>query len=445
MENPTRQLNCALTSMITCVPAFLLLTAPQRPLSEHRRKRSAMADNRRGFCCAPLCVVLLATSLLLIQVGRCNQALADDKQALLQDRDYQQQQLGELKRNITKVEAWLRKAEKQQSALTKKLKTTELNISENLRQRRIIEAEIKSARETIADLKDKEAAQQHALQQQQGLLKQQLLAAHAMGHEQGIKLLFNAEDPVNLQRFLKYYEYVNSARTEKIEQSRLLIAKLQQTQSEIRSSNQKLIDSITKLTKNQQALQAEKNKRAHALSALANRLADRQDELGQLEVDQQQLENLIEQIELDIASIAPPSGAAAFAMLQGQLTWPTDGALTGSFGASNNSLAHSTGIFFKTDNSQSVKAIYHGRVIFADWLRGFGLLLIVDHGDDYMSLYGFNQSLLKETGDWVTSNEVIATTGNSGGQSQTGLYFEIRHKGKPSNPLSWLIKEPTRP
>lgn len=402
-----------------------------------------MPDNSQGVYSTPLCAALLA-SLLLIQPGLCGQALAADKEALLQDREYQQRQLSKLKEDIAKVETWLKKAENKQSILTKKLKTAELNISENLRQRQVLEGQIKSARKTTADLTRKEAAQQLALHQQQTVLKQQLLTAHAMGHEQGIKLLFNAEDPLNLQRFLKYYEYVNSARTEKIEQSRLLIAKLQQTRSEIRASNQKLIDSKMKLTKNQQALQAEKNKRAQALAALANQLDDKQVELGQMEVDQQQLQNLIEQIEQDIASVVPPFDAAAFAKLQGQLVWPTNGTLTESFGASNNSQPQSTGIFFKTDNSQSVKAIYHGRVIFADWLRGFGLLLIVDHGDDYMSLYGFNQTLLKETGDWVTSNEVIASTGNSGGQSQTGLYFEIRHKGKPSNPLSWLKKDPTR-
>ena len=367
-------------------------------------------------------------------------SFAEDSENLLQDRETKREQLKALNESITKVRSWFKKAEKEQSTLTKKLRTTELKISDNLRQRQKLEAGMESIRKEISRLSNEETRQQQALIQHQTLLKQQLRAAHAMGHEQGIRLIFDAEDPVNLQRFLTYYDYMNRARSRKIEKSRRLIANLQQIRLEINSENQKLIDSKHELAKNQQVLKAEREKRAEALAALEGRLENKRLELARMEDDQQQLELLLRKIEQALSNVAEPSESADFERLRGQLIWPTVGELAEGFGASHNNGLHSTGIFLKTEKSESVKAIYQGRVIFADWLRGFGLLLIVDHGDDYMSLYGFNQALLKDTGDWVASNEVIASTGTSGGQSQTGLYFEIRHKGKPSDPLDWLIK-----
>ena len=160
--------------------------------------------------------------------------------------------------------------------------------------------------------------------------------------------------------------------------------------------------------------------------------------LKQLKLDQKRLQALLKEIEksLNFATIVSDK---AFKTLKGKLPWPLKGRVKQGFGSVRDNIRYD-GLWIQAKESAPVKAVHHGRVVFADWLRGYGLVLIVDHGSGYMSLYGYNQSLLHDIGDWVSAGEVVATAGNSGGRDTNGLYFAIRYKGKPSNPRRWLKK-----
>jgi septal ring factor EnvC (AmiA/AmiB activator) len=159
-----------------------------------------------------------------------------------------------------------------------------------------------------------------------------------------------------------------------------------------------------------------------------------------MEENQKQLEQVLKEVERAVANMQLDKDATPFRTLRNQMPWPAEGRLVRKYGSRSPDGIGSTGIVIQSAVNTPVKAIHHGRVVFSDWLRGFGLLMIVDHGDGFMSLYGFNQALLKDTGDWVNEGDVLASVGNSGGQREGGLYFEIRYKGKPDNPLLWLKK-----
>jgi septal ring factor EnvC (AmiA/AmiB activator) len=192
------------------------------------------------------------------------------------------------------------------------------------------------------------------------------------------------------------------------------------------------------LQQEHKALVSNKVSREKNLAKINYRIKDKDQLLKKLNSDRQELEELIDAVEQTIANISIPSDYRPFAQLKGKLPWPISGKPSNRFGSSRSgSKLRWQGINIPSNPGTNIKAIHHGRVVFADWLRGSGLLLIIDHGDGYMSLYAHSQSLLSETGDWVGTGETIATAGNSGGQQQTGLYFEIRHNGKPSNPHKW--------
>jgi len=156
--------------------------------------------------------------------------------------------------------------------------------------------------------------------------------------------------------------------------------------------------------------------------------------------DRQQLEDLLSSVEEAIADLDLPEATTPIKQLKGKLPWPTQGEIVRNFGSRDTSSGSRwKGVLIRAKEGNEVHAIHYGHVVFADWLRGFGLLLIIDHGNGYMSLYGHNQSIYKQTGDWVASNEVVSSVGNSGGRDNTGLYFEIRRNGKPQNPKSWIL------
>ncbi len=157
-----------------------------------------------------------------------------------------------------------------------------------------------------------------------------------------------------------------------------------------------------------------------------------------MKADQERLQGIIEQLQQSLEKADLDWQNTAFRSLKGKLQWPVSGRLAAGYGSRNAQGMKSEGIVISAPAGRPVAAVHHGRVVFSDWLRGFGLLIIIDHGSGYMSLYGHNQTLLKEVGDWVAAQEPIATVGDSGGLSDAGLYFAIRYKGRPYNPQPWL-------
>jgi septal ring factor EnvC (AmiA/AmiB activator) len=184
-------------------------------------------------------------------------------------------------------------------------------------------------------------------------------------------------------------------------------------------------------------------KRKTAINSLNNNISSEKQKLASLADNEKQLKDLIEKLRAALKDIPSIDQGKGFNQLKGQLYWPVVGTPSNKFGQSRNAVRNKLnweGVFIPSTEGNNVRSIYHGRIAFAEWMRGLGLLIIVDHGDGYMSLYGHNQSLFKQVGEWVNAGEKLASVGNSGGSNRPGLYFEIRKQGNPVNPAQWCAK-----
>lgn len=290
---------------------------------------------------------------------------------------------------------------------------------------------------------------------------------HGGSPPDAIRLLLTGENPNDLARDLQYLSYVSRTHADAIRGMRDSMAQLKALAEETAAKAAELAAIGAEQNNQRKRLEAEKAKRAEVVTRLSRDIARQRGEIGAMQRNESRLTNLIEQLAKVItrtpapARPAPatpatpatarqrnervpePSAAStlaqAFSRLRGQLALPVRGELTGRFG-SPRSDGGSTwkGVFVAAKPGEAVRAVAAGRVVYADWLRGFGNLLIIDHGESYMSLYGYNETLLKRVGDDIGGGEAVATVGNSGGGEDSGLYFELRHQGKPFDPLSWV-------
>ena len=195
------------------------------------------------------------------------------------------------------------------------------------------------------------------------------------------------------------------------------------------------------LLQQQGELTAAQASRKLALEELSASISTSSAQLKEKEENRKQLEDLLRAIEEAVVNLETPDNYASFQSAKGEMPWPIDGKHSNQFGRSRNEgKMRWQGITIPAEEGTTVQAIHHGRVVYADWLRGSGLLLIIDHGDGYMSLYAHNESLLREVGEWVTVGSPISTVGNTGGEDQAALYFEIRHNGKPTDPNGWCTQ-----
>jgi septal ring factor EnvC (AmiA/AmiB activator) len=323
---------------------------------------------------------------------------------------------------------------------------------------RDIEREISKLFRVLKQINQKLAKQQHkldALQQQRKTLKaelatqhhllaRQVQAAFMIGRQEYVKLILNQEDPAAVGRTMTYYDYFNRARVQRIDATKVTLNKLQSVEQEITTQTQALSEIKQQQLSKKADLQKRSRERAVVVASLHKELVSKEQELKRLVEDERRLQDLVSRLNQAIPDIlTAPGSHKPFSRLRGQLIWPTRGKLLVSFGTRREGgRLKWNGVLIRADEGREVHAVSHGRVAYADWLRGYGLLLIIDHGDGYMSLYGHNQAIYKETGEWVEAGEVIASVGKSGGQSQAGLYFEIRHNGKPTNPAKWCRGRP---
>jgi septal ring factor EnvC (AmiA/AmiB activator) len=245
---------------------------------------------------------------------------------------------------------------------------------------------------------------------------------------------------------LVYFSYFSRARQAKIESMRDTLLQLETLQAEIQEKTRSLTALLEEQRQQDELFKAQKQRREQVLARLDKQLNSQGGELKRLQSDEKQLQSLVYSLQELLSDIpADASQQKPFKALKGQLHWPARGHLARRFGSRRgDSGLKWQGVLIEAPEGGGVRAVSQGRVAFADWMRGFGLLLIIDHGDGYMSLYGQNQALYKEVGEWVASGEVVATLGASGGQTEAGLYFEIRHNGQPVNPLRWCAGKPDR-
>jgi septal ring factor EnvC (AmiA/AmiB activator) len=256
-----------------------------------------------------------------------------------------------------------------------------------------------------------------------------------------VKILLNQQDPGVVARVLTYYDYLNRERIARMRLIRERVDKLQETQRQITDEQARLEALLAQRTEEKAAIEAEQQSRRDVLARLTREISDQGQQLSQLRADEKQLQSLLRGLQEALSDIpAAPVQQKRFTQLRGALRWPTQGVIRHAFGEPKIGALRWDGVMIAAPEGKEVRAVHAGRVAFADWLRGFGLLLIVDHGEGYMTLYGHNQSLFKEAGDWVEAGEPVAAIGDTGGRKETGVYFAIRRAGKAVNPAKWCLK-----
>jgi septal ring factor EnvC (AmiA/AmiB activator) len=326
----------------------------------------------------------------------------------------------------------------EKSALAQQLREAEQTIGRLAGRLRVLDGRLSDQQRRLEGLRARRTAQTEALAQQRAVLARQVRAAYAMGRQEKIKILLNQQDPATVGRMMVYYDYLSRARAQKIESLREQLQRLMATEQEIQTQEQGLVRLRDEQASQLLAMQTSQDQRREVMAQLTAELQDQGRQLASLQSDERELNALIEGLEQALADIpVEHPQQLQFAGLRGRLPWPASGRIVSRFGTPRLGGLLWDGVMISAPEGREVRAVHHGRVAFADWLRGFGLLMIVDHGDGYMTLYGHNQSLFKEVGDWVGADEAIALVGNSGGRERSGVYFGIRFKGRPVNPTKW--------
>ncbi|AKS41969.1 murein hydrolase activator EnvC family protein [Wenzhouxiangella marina] len=271
----------------------------------------------------------------------------------------------------------------------------------------------------------------------QGLARQ-LRWIHRQGSDSRLKLLLNQDDPRQVSRQLAYQGYLSRQRVNLMAEMQTTLARLEETREALLIQRERLRELAREQDANLARLQSARTEREAALRVIEARVQSDQERLAALERDEQELASLLDQLAASLADIPPEADVPSLADLRGALPWPLEGRPLHRFGQQRAGELTWNGWLIPGSRGDDVRAVAYGRVAYADWLRGYGLILIVDHGDGFMSLYAHNEALLRDVGDWVGPGEVIASVGNSGGVPETGLYFELRRNGDPINPASWL-------
>lgn len=279
------------------------------------------------------------------------------------------------------------------------------------------------------------------LDRERGALAEQVLMSYVTGRQQMLKLLLNQGSPSRLGRMLVYYDYLNRARSQRLDAVEVEI----ETSMRLGTESALVARDLRRLEQTQtdelNVLESSRTERLSVLATLEQDLATSGGKMRQLRGEEQRLGELLAGLENSLERF-PPEAEGDFPRVRGELAWPVSGSLVSDFGqARAGGQLRWNGVVVGAPGGTPVRAVHYGRVAYADWLPGLGLLIILDHGDGYMSLYGHNGALLRESGAWVAPGEVIAFVGDTGGQTQTALYFEIRQNGEPIDPHPWMSRD----
>lgn len=370
--------------------------------------------------------IFLLFSLLMSSV-----VLAEDKQALTE------KQIKQLNSRIASLQKNMRSQEGESRELSKELRDSEVKIGKLARQIQSLDKQLSGLGSHADSLEKKRDALKIELKKRSELIAKQIAQQYKMGNQARLQLLLTQRDPETLDRAIRYYDFVNEELRQDLILFKTKLADLSGTELELTDTEQKMVLKREELRQEVNALRASQAKRKDTLARLTKALSTDKTKLKQLKLDQKRLRAVLTEIEKSLNFATLVKDDKTFKQLKGKLPWPLKGKVKQNYGTVRNNIRYD-GIWIQASEAQPVKAVHHGRVVFSDWLRGYGLVLIIDHGSGYLSLYGYNQSLLLETGDWVAAGDTIATAGQSGGRTQTGLYFAVRYKGKPSNPKGWL-------
>lgn len=400
---------------------------------------------------------------------------ANNTNDLQQSIDTAKQQRQELSARIAKIQKQIDLQLKQRKTADAALQKTESSISDIIRQLSILEIDQKKTNTELQNLKKQQKDANLQLKQHQQQLAQQMQAQYK-SKVSAWGVLLSGDDPNEIGRNLAYLEYIHKHQAKVMDEINAYIEQSKKLQSKADIKQNELHELIQNISNNKKQLETQKQEHAQVLKSIDADLKVQRKESNTLEQDQNRLGELIQniQVDLDVESkkrqialekqaaqtaqaakevqekqekpkasasnklLSAPAGAMLG--LEKNLIKPVSGDVLGKFGASRPEGGVWRGIVIRSPLDTKVKAVAPGQVVYANWLAGFGNILIIDHGSQFLSVYAYNHSLLKQIGDKVAANDVIATVGATGGQVEPGLYFEIRENGKPVNPVLWLVQ-----
>ena len=356
------------------------------------------------------------------------------------EKQLKQAELEKLNVQINNLKSELKQQQKQHNQQTNELAKIETAIGQNEKSILTIKsklAQLDKEKNTLVSKKQDLLNDQVALKKEMEAL---FLNVYRQGQQTWLKTLLSETNPSNFSRKLKYVEFITQSQRDTLKAFFDNQQSLENTIAEIEKSTEATLEQQLNLSKTQQTLLSNQQQRKAEVSKLNKSISSAKQKIEISEKNKKQLEQLLEKMLLSLSNQDLGLDDIQFSSLKGKLHWPIKSRPANRFGAKTSTGRDWDGWEMPTNSGTTVNVIASGRVIYSDWLRGFGLLIIIDHGDGYLSLYGRNQSLLKEEGQWVSANEAISIVGDSGGFNNTALYFEIRKNSKPQNPASWLSK-----
>ncbi|HEX7455243.1 MAG TPA: peptidoglycan DD-metalloendopeptidase family protein [Gallionella sp.] len=366
----------------------------------------------------------------------------------------QQEELENLRQRIAAMQSEITKTSESKSEAADALRTSELAISDSNRKLAGLAEQQHEADLKLNALQTQQQQLSQNLSRQKVLLEKLLYQQYVGGKHEYLKLILDNQDPNKVARDLQYFQYIARNRAAWLESLRSNLNALNSVSQEVHTQSETLEKLRTEQATQKEKLKQDQRERLQVLGQVSKQLTLQRREITRLQHDENGLAKLVSKIAEMLAKPKSKSlfrndnipdnrfDGKPFVQLQGRLALPVKGDITNHFGATRpDSTVIWKGLFIRAASGQTVKAVAAGRVVFADWLRGFGNLIIVDHGNAYMSLYGNNETLYKQVGDELRGGDTIATVGNSGGNADSGLYFELRHESKPLDPLKWLAKK----
>ena len=364
-------------------------------------------------------------------------ALSPTLSGAAEDMSKARRDIDGITKKLNDLDVWFSDATRRQRDLQKELRSTDQSIAGTSSDIRQIEDELKRIAKDLADLNAQMKTLNEQRDEQAKLIASHLAAAYRLSGEDFLKLLLNQQSPDQFDRMIHYHRYFSTARTEALTEYQQTLAAIEANAAATHAREQALAEKQNNLDSERDELRSKRSGRERLLTSLNSQIQDKADQKSRLTEDRKRLESLMAELQRRAQRVE----ATTFAKSRGKLPWPTSGKLAHRFGDERSGgLLKWQGIFIDATEGTPVAAVHPGRVAFSDWLRGFGLLTIIDHGSGYMSLYAHSDVLYKHVGDRVEAGETIATAGRSGGQTESGLYFEIRSNGAATDPLVWLAR-----
>lgn len=360
------------------------------------------------------------------------------------DREVAESRLEAVQIEISQLQKRLEDSRTEHQSEQARLRELDLLIQDGNLEYRSLENQRQAHFEEMAQLEVRRVDYLSTQAEQQSQLAEQIRASYRLGRQSRLKLLLNQDSPAQLSRMLAYYDYINRAQIDKISDLKAALTTLDSMQQSINRELLRLEEIQSEQHKVMDQLKQQRQNRQELLLALAGQILGEESQLQELQRNRQDLETLITRLTDVLADIPADLGQhLGVASQRGTLPMPVHGPIRHAYGQARAGGLKWHGWLIGAEPGTDVSAVAYGRVAFADWLRGYGLLIIIDHGEGFMSLYGHNESLLYEAGDWVETGQEISVVGAGAGANQ-GLYFELRKNGKAIDPATWLDRQGTK-